>query len=48
VPTIRALLAEAHIANCEASCQKCPSNLASGADEAEEEEEALILPIAAE
>jgi bacterioferritin-associated ferredoxin len=35
--TIRALLAEAHIANCETSCQKCPSNLPSEADEGEEE-----------
>ncbi|MBV8795156.1 MAG: (2Fe-2S)-binding protein [Hyphomicrobiales bacterium] len=46
VPTIRALLAEAHIANCEASCQKCPSDLQNGADEGEEE--SAILPIAAE
>jgi hypothetical protein len=46
VPTIRALLAEAHIANCEASCQKCPSNSPNGADEGEEE--SAILPIAAE
>jgi hypothetical protein len=46
VPTIRALLAEAHIANCEASCQKCPSNLPDGADEGEQE--SAILLIAAE
>jgi bacterioferritin-associated ferredoxin len=46
VPTIRALLAEAHIANCEASCRKCPSNSSNGADEGEEE--SAILLIAAE
>jgi hypothetical protein len=44
VPTIRALLAEAHIANCEASCQKCPSDLPNEAGE----EGPAILPIAAE
>jgi hypothetical protein len=44
VPTIRALLAEAHIANCEASCQECPSDLPNGVDE----EGPAILLIAAE
>jgi hypothetical protein len=40
------LLAEAHIANCEASCQKCPSDLLNEADEGGEEP--AILLIAAE
>ena len=44
VPTIRALLAEAHVA--EASCPKCPAAAPDRAGEAEED--FAILPIAAE
>lgn len=46
MPTIRALLAQAHIADCEASCGQCAIGLAD--DAVEDEEELQILPIAAE
>jgi bacterioferritin-associated ferredoxin len=43
-PTIRSLLAEAHVA--EAACRECPAEMSNGAAAAEEE--FAILPIAAE
>jgi len=45
VPTIRALLAKAHIANCEAACRSCP---AEGSKRATATEEAANYRIAAE
>lgn len=43
IATVRALLAKAHLANCEVGCRTCPAQDASPADQVAPEEPVFLI-----